>query len=172
MMCEMYSTKIKSPMETIIVRPGNLYGPYDKYTLQDSKVIAALIRRAIERESPFKVWGDGLDIKDFLYIDDFIDGLLLAFQGLNKFNIINIASGVAISIRDVISAILDAASYRDAEVVFDSSMPTMIPKRMIDIRKANTLLGWSPKIGIDEGIRLTIAWYRQHYAVATPEEKQ
>ena len=170
LMCEMYSTKIKEPMETIVVRPGNLYGPYDKYTLKDSKVIAALIRRAIERESPFKVWGDGLDIKDFLYIDDFIDGLLLSFQKLNTFDVINIASGVAISIREVIPAILSAANYTNAEVVFDSSMPTMIPKRMIDISKANLLLDWAPKVGIDEGVRLTIEWYRLHYAGDTPEE--
>ncbi len=172
LMCEMYSTKIKAPMETIVVRPGNLYGPYDKYTLKDSKVIAALIRRAIEQDSPFKVWGDGWDIKDFLYIDDFVDGLLLAFERLNKFDVVNIASGQAISIRDVISSILNAANYSNAEVVFDSSMPTMIPKRLIDISKANQLLDWSPRVGIDEGVRRTINWYRLHYSDATPEGTQ
>ena len=66
-MCEMYSSKISNPMKTLVVRPGNLYGPHDKFTKKESKVIAALIRRAIEREDPFVVWGDGFDIKIFLH---------------------------------------------------------------------------------------------------------
>ena len=78
LMCKMYSQKIKKPMETLIIRPGNLYGPFDKFTLKESKVIAALIRRSLEKENPFNVWGDGSDIKDFLYIDDFIEGMLMA----------------------------------------------------------------------------------------------
>ena len=76
LMCNMYSQKIKAPMETLIIRPGNLYGPFDKF-VEGSKVIAALIRRSIEKQT--KVWGDGSDIKDFLYIDDFIEGMLVAF---------------------------------------------------------------------------------------------
>jgi GDP-L-fucose synthase len=170
LMCEIYSTKISSPMETLVIRPGNLYGPYDKFTKKESKVIAALIRRAIDLEAPFKVWGDGFDIKDFLYIDDFIDGMLLAFQKINQFDAINIASGVPISIRDTLSLILESAGYSHAKVEFDSSMPTMIPKRLIDISKAQKELNWEPKIGIDMGLKNTIRWYRDYYSKFTPEQ--
>ena len=75
LMCEMYAKKISKPMPTLIVRPGNLYGPGDKFKRNESKVIAALIRKASEKENPFVVWGDGEDIKDFLFIDDFIEAL-------------------------------------------------------------------------------------------------
>ena len=68
-MCGMYASKIENPMDILIVRPGNLYGPFDKFTLKESKVIAALIRRAVQRDNPFTVWGDGSDMKDFLFID-------------------------------------------------------------------------------------------------------
>lgn len=169
LMCEMYSTKIKVPMETIVVRPGNMYGPNDKYTLKDSKVIAALIRRAIERDSPFKVWGDGMEIKDFLFIDDFIEGLLIVFQGFKGFEMINIASGTPLSIRQAITAILEATNYSDAKVIFDRSMPTMIPKRLINIDKALKDFGWKPRINFNEGIKRTVNWYREHYGNLAPE---
>ena len=74
--CEIFSHKIKSNLSCIVVRPGNLYGPFDKFTKREAKVIPALIRRTIEKENPFEVWGDGKDLKDFLYIDDFIESIV------------------------------------------------------------------------------------------------
>ena len=158
--CDMYSNKIKEPMKTLVVRPGNLYGPYDKFDWEKSKVIPAIIRRAIERHSPFEVWGDGMDLKDFLFIDDLIDGLLLAMEKLDDFEPINIASGIPITIREVLAEILISADYKNANVQFDSSMPTMIPKRIIDISLANKRLGFEPKVNIKDGIKQTIDWYR------------
>jgi GDP-L-fucose synthase len=99
--CDMYASKINKPMKTIVVRPGNLYGPHDKFDWEKSKVIPALIRRAVEKHDPFEVWGDGMDLKDFLYIDDYIDGMLLAMEKLDDFQPINIANGLAVTIRDI-----------------------------------------------------------------------
>lgn len=171
LMCQMYSQKIKQPMETLVIRPGNLYGPYDKYTLKESKVIAALIRRAVERQNPFIVWGDGLDIKDFLYIDDFIDGVMLAFQHDISFDILNIASGQPVSIQQVVKEILAATNNQHATVQYDPSQPTMIPKRLIDITKISSNLQWSPKTPLSDGLRSTIAWYREAYATRLPETR-
>ena len=168
--CEIFASKIKNPMKTIVVRPGNLYGPYDKFDWEKSKVIPALIRRAVEKHDPFSVWGDGMDLKDFLYIDDYIDGMLLAMQKLDEFRPINIASGQAVTIQDVLGEILRSASFQDASIVYDSSRPTMIPKRMIDISLANELLGWSPKVSIKEGIQRTVDWYKVTYKSKTPDE--
>jgi GDP-L-fucose synthase len=168
-MCEMYSIKIKSPMETLVVRPGNLYGPFDKFTWAESKVIAALVRRAIEKQNPFEVWGDGLDLKDFLYIDDFTEGLLLAFAKSDHFMAINIASGIPVTIREVLAVILKAAGHNDAEVEFDSTKPTMIPKRMIDIARMQQLTGWSPGTNLADGINKTMAWYKDFFQDKTPE---
>ena len=169
MMCEMYSNKIKSPMETLVIRPGNLYGPFDKYTRAESKVIAALVRRAIERQNPFEVWGDGLDLKDFLYIDDFTEGMLLAFAKSDHFMPINIASGIPVTIRDVLGVILKTAGHNGAQVKFDSTKPTMIPKRMIDISKMQQLTGWTPETNLTEGIAKTIDWYKKFFQDKTPE---
>jgi GDP-L-fucose synthase len=170
LMCEMYSTKISNPMKTLVVRPGNLYGPFDKFTLKESKVIAALIRRAIEREDPFVVWGDGLDIKDFLYIEDFIDGLVLAFEQTNDFQPVNIASGRPVTIREVLNIILDVADYKNNSIKYDSSKPTMIPKRMIDIGRISQITKWSPNTNLKDGIQKTVDWYRETYYSRTPED--
>jgi len=169
LMCEMYATKINKPMPTLIVRPGNLYGPLDKYKKSESKVIAALIRRAYEKENPFEVWGDGEDIKDFLYIDDFIDALLETFPKSNNFDIFNIASGVPVTIKEVLKHIIDISNNGDIEVNFDTTKPTMIPKRMIDISKISRLIGWNPKTSINQGLKLTFEWYADTYRDVTPE---
>jgi len=169
LMCEMYATKISKPMPTLIVRPGNLYGPLDKYKKNESKVIAALIRRAYEKENPFKVWGDGEDIKDFLYIDDFIDALLETFPRSNNFEIFNIASGIPVTIKEVLKYIIDISNNGALEVNFDATKPTMIPKRMIDISKINKLIGWYPKTSINQGLKLTFEWYSDTYRDVTPE---
>lgn len=168
-MCEMYSNKIKAPMETLVVRPGNLYGPFDKYTWTESKVIAALVRRAIEKQNPFEVWGDGLDLKDFLYIDDFTEGMLLAFAKSDYFMPINIASGIPVTIRDVLEVILNTAGHDDAQVTFDTTKPTMIPKRMIDISKMQQLTGWGPETNLTDGIAKTMDWYKKFFEEKTPE---
>ena len=170
--CEMYSNRIKEPMKTIVVRPGNLYGPYDKFDWEKSKVIPAIMRRAIERHDPFEVWGDGMDLKDFLYIDDCIDGLILAMENLDEFEPINIASGIPVTIRDVLIQILKSADYDDADVQYDSSKPTMIPKRMIDISLAKEKLGFEPKVSLQDGIHKTVQWYKEYYKNSSPEDKK
>jgi len=170
--CEMYTNRIREPMKTVVVRPGNLYGPYDKFDWEKSKVIPAIMRRAIERHDPFEVWGDGMDLKDFLYIDDCIDGLILAMENLDEFEPINIASGIPVTIRDVLTQILKSADYDDADVQYDSSKPTMIPKRMIDISLAKEKLGFEPKVSLQDGIHKTIQWYKEYYKNSSPEDKK
>ena len=170
--CEMYSNRIKEPMKTIVVRPGNLYGPYDKFDWEKSKVIPAIMRRAIERHDPFEVWGDGMDLKDFLYIDDCIDGLILAMENLDEFEPINIASGIPVTIRDVLIQILKSADYDDSDVQYDSSKPTMIPKRMIDISLAKEKIGFEPKVPLHDGIYKTVQWYKEYYKNSSPEDKK
>ena len=170
--CDMYSSRIKEPMKTVVVRPGNLYGPFDKFDWEKSKVIPAIMRRAIEKHNPFEVWGDGMDLKDFLYIDDLVDGLILAMEKLEEFEPINIASGVPVTIRDVLSEILKSADYEDADVQYDSSKPKMIPKRMIDISLAKEKLGFKPKVSLEDGIQRTVDWYRDFYKNSIPENSQ
>lgn len=163
-MCDMYSNKIKNKMNTLVVRPGNLYGPYDKFDWENSKVIAALIRRFVEKNNPIEVWGDGEDIKDFLYIDDFVD-LMLRYISLDTIgDIINIASGEPITIKKIVNIIekLESPNYSSKpQIIFDSSKPTMIPIRLIDISKLKSKIKWSQLINIESGLLKTIEWYKE-----------
>ncbi|OGL41507.1 MAG: hypothetical protein A2043_09530 [Candidatus Schekmanbacteria bacterium GWA2_38_9] len=159
-MCEMYSTKIKKPMQTLIIRPANLYGPFDNFDQETSHVLPALIRRVVERQNPMKIWGDGSDIKDFIYIDDYIDGLLLAMEKIENFDVINIASGNQYVLRDLLEIIIDIDGYKNAEIIYDTSKPTMIPKRLIDPSKIEKMLGFKAETPIRVGLKKTIDWYR------------
>jgi GDP-L-fucose synthase len=159
-MCEMYSTKIKKPMQTIIIRPGNIYGPLDDFDWETSHVLPALIRRVVERHDPIEVWGDGSDIKDFIYIDDFVDALVRAMEMINWFEILNIASGKEYCLRNLLHLILQLDGYESARISYDTSKPIMIPKRLINVSRAKRILNFEATTPIDVGLKRTIDWYR------------
>ncbi len=160
-LCEMYATKIKNPMKIVVVRPANIYGPYDDFEWETSHVIPALIRKVVERHKLIEVWGDGNDVKDFIYIGDLIEGVLLAMEKIETFNPVNIATGKSCTVKEVLNAILAADSYQDAKITFNSTKPTMIPKRLIDTLKAKNILGFEAKTPLIEGIKRTVEWYRK-----------
>jgi len=162
-MCEMYSTKIKEPMTTIVVRPGNLYGDYDDYEWDTSHSTAALIRRVVERHAPLVVWGDGSDLKDLTYITDLVDGMMTAMEKLDEFTIVNIAAGQSYTIKETLQTILEVDGYKDADVQYDLTKPTMIKSRLIDITKAKELLDFDPKHDLKSGIEKAIKHYRETY---------
>ena len=157
---EIYSKKIKSNrMVTIVVRPGNLYGPYDKFEEEKSKVIPSLIKKVVERHNPLSVWGDGNDLKDFLYVDDFVDAIIEIISKVDQYIILNIASGKGVTIKEILNKIIRIEKAENLKINFDTSMPTMIPKRLINIEKAKRLINFNPKIGLEEGLSRTISWY-------------
>ncbi len=161
-MCKIYATKIKNPMKTVIIRPSNIYGDYDDFEWETSHVIPALIRKVVERHKPIEVWGDGNDIKDLIYIDDFINGLLMVANNIEEFMEINIGTGEGNSIKNALKIMLEVEKYEDVNIVFNSSKPTMIPKRIINIEKAKNVLGFKVKISLKEGIKKTIEWYKKN----------
>lgn len=158
--CEMYATKIAKPMKVCVVRPANIYGEFDDFEWETSHVIPALIRKIVERHKPLEVWGDGNDLKEFIYVQDFIDGMLLAMEKIEGSDPINIATGYPCTVKDVLNVLLKVDNFSDANIVFDASKPTMIPKRLIDISKAKHLLGFDPKVSLEEGLKKTVTWYR------------
>lgn len=160
-LCRMYSEKLKNPMMTVVLRPSNIYGPYDDFDFQTSHVMAALIRKVIERHSPLEVWGTGNDIRDWIYIDDFIDAMILATKKINSYNPINIALGEGHSIKNALQMILEIDGYTDAKVKYNLSKPSMIPIRLIDTTKSESILGFKPKINLKAGIEKTMEWYRK-----------
>lgn len=159
-LCRTYAEKIARPMQTVVVRPSNIYGPFDKFDFGVSHVTAALLRRVVERQSPLEVWGTGNDIRDLLYVDDFIDGLVAAAATDLPFLAVNICAGRGYAVREVLQTLLEVDGYTDANVTFDASRPSTVPVRLMDDRLARETLGFQAKVPLAEGLRRTIAWYR------------
>ncbi len=159
-MCEQYSTKIKKPMTTVVCRPANMYGPMDDFEWETSHVLPAFIRRIVERHDPIKIWGDGSDVKDLIFVEDFVEGALLSLVKTEVFDIFNIASGKAITLKECLQMLIELDDYKGAKVEFDLTKPVMIPKRLIDTAKAKTKLGFEAKTPMREGLKKTLEYYR------------
>lgn len=161
-LCRIYAQKIKNPMPTVVIRPSNVFGPYDDFDFRTSHMMAALIRRVVERHQPLEVWGTGDDVKDLIFIDDFIEGMLLAFEHPSDYLAVNIASGQGYSVKQILQMILEVDGYPDAKVRFDPSKPMMIPIRLVATGLAKERLKFEAHTPLREGIRRTVEWYRQH----------
>ena len=157
-LCEMYKEK----MNISIIRPGNLYGPHDKFDKSRSKVIPSLIKK-FEENKTIEVWGRGEDIKDFIYIDDFNDALLkLVDKNKDRFSIFNIAYGKSISLKKIINFLKKIYNIDSSRIKFNKTKPSMIPIRRISNRKLNLLINHKNKFDYRKGITETIKWYKKN----------
>jgi GDP-L-fucose synthase len=161
-LCKIYAQKIKKPMPVTVVRPSNAYGPFDKFDPGKSHVTAAILQKVVSRQNPIEVWGTGDDLRDLIYIDDLIEGMLLAMKNPDDYSVYNIASEKVYSVKDLLKILLKIDKYEDAKVVFDPSKPTTIPVRVIDCTKAKKELGFSIKVGLEDGLSRTVDWYRKN----------
>ena len=149
----------KSNMGIAICRPTAVYGRHDDFDPKTSHVIPALIRRAVEKENPFVVWGTGEEIRDFLHITDLVRGCLLLLEKHAVCDPVNIGYGKSVTIKEIVEIIINAAGHGNAEIVFDASKPTTIPVRMVDTTKAEKLLGFVPSVSTVKGIKDTVDWF-------------
>jgi len=159
--CEIYSKKLVNKMVTIIVRPGNLYGPRDKFDPLKSKVIPSLIRKIFESSGKLDVWGDGNDIKDFLYIDDFTKAIEKIVFKLNNHCTLNIASGKSVTIKKIIKLIFEITNKKNYKINYQKNQPSMIPVRKIDISLVKKKINWAPSTELKSGLKKTIEWYKK-----------
>jgi len=150
---------MKSKLQIAMTRPSAVYGPHDDFDALKSHVIPALIRKAVARMEPFEVWGDGSEVRDFLYVTDLVQGGLLALEKYATCEPFNLGSGTGNSIADVVRILLRLTGRQDAQPVFDATKPTTIPFRMVDISKARTLLGYDPKVSLEAGLAMTLQWF-------------
>lgn len=160
-LCRLYEEKLKPPMPTVVLRPSNIYGPGDDFDFATSHMLAALIRKVVERHDPLKVWGTGEDVRDLVYIDDMVDALILAAEKIDRHDAVNVALGKGYRVKDVLRMILDIDGYKNARLEFDPGQPTTIPKRLMDTTKAEAVLGFKAKTSLEEGLKKTIEWYRK-----------
>jgi GDP-L-fucose synthase len=149
----------------ISAMPTNIYGPYDNFDLSDAHVLPALIRKFHEAarrgDRAVTVWGTGSPRREFLHTDDLADACLFLMSHYEGATHINVGTGVDGSIRELAETIRRVAAP-GVEIVFDSSKPDGMPRKLLDVSKINAL-GWKAKIGLEEGIRSTVAWFAEHY---------
>ncbi len=154
-------------LSVAIARPYNAYGPRDNFDPTSSHVIPALIRRVCAGENPLRVWGSGGQTRTFLYVTDFVEGLLATAERHPHADPVNVGSTEEITIRDLATRIVELAGAR-LTVEFDPSRPAGQPRRTCDTRKAERVLGFRAEVPLREGLARTIEWYRTRSPLVQP----
>jgi GDP-L-fucose synthase len=147
----------------VYLLPVNLYGPRDNFDLETSHVIPALIRKMIEAqdrgEREIVLWGDGSPTREFLYVDDCAEGIVLAAERYDGSEPVNLGTGQEISIRELAELIGDLTGFH-GEIVWDTSKPNGQPRRQLDVSRARELFGFEAHTTLRDGLQRTIEWYR------------
>ena len=150
-------------LNAIFLLPTNLYGPGDNFDLETSHVIPALIRKMLEAEGEVVLWGDGTPTREFLYVDDCVEGLVLAAERYDRPEPVNLGAGHEISIRDLAVLIAEVTGYA-GRIVWDTEKPNGQPRRSVNATRARELFGFEARTALREGIERTVAWYRSAVA--------
>jgi GDP-L-fucose synthase len=149
----------------IYLLPVNLYGPRDNFNLQTSHVIPALIRKCVEAQErgdkQVVLWGDGSPTREFLYVEDAAQGILLAAERYNGSEPVNLGSSIEISIRDLAELIAQLTGF-EGQFVWDTSKPNGQPRRALDTSRAEQYFGFRAQMPFEEGLKRTIEWYRNN----------
>jgi GDP-L-fucose synthase len=153
----------------IVTIPGNIYGPYDNFDLENAHVIPALVRKFVEatkRSSrAVEVWGSGKPTRDFVYGGDVAEGILRAGEVYGSSELVNLSSGTETSICKVVETIAGITGF-EGEIIWNQSRPDGQARRMFDVSKAKRELGFRTRTSLREGLELTVDWYCAHRAEA------
>jgi len=157
-MCQAYNKQYGTNF--ISVMPTNLYGPGDNFDLETSHVLSALIRKFHEAKlsgQPVTVWGTGTPRREFLYVNDLAEACIFLMNCYDGEDIINIGTGLDISIKELAGFISEVIGYR-GEIIFDTGKPDGMQRKLLDVTRINSL-GWKAKTDLREGIEKTYKWY-------------
>jgi GDP-L-fucose synthase len=149
----------------VYLMPTNLYGPGDKFHPAVSHVIPALIKKCVDAEEAgadhIEVWGTGSASREFLYVDDAAEGIVLAAERYDDGDPVNLGTNEEMPIRELVEVIREVVGF-DGEVRWDATKPDGQPRRMLDTSRAEKFFGFKAKVGFEQGLRDTIAWYEQN----------
>jgi len=149
---------------SIFLLPVNLYGPRDNFDPESSHVIPALIKKCFDairnKEDKIVVWGDGTPTREFLYVEDAAEAIVLASERYNKNDPVNIGAGFEISIKDLVKLIAKLTGFH-GRIIWDKTKPNGQPRRQLDTTKAEKEFGFKAKTSFEEGLKKTVEWYRQ-----------
>jgi GDP-L-fucose synthase len=150
-------------LDAIFLLPTNLYGPRDSFDLETSHVIPALIRKMVEADDEVVLWGDGSPTREFLYVDDCVEGLVLAAERYDGSEPVNLGASREISIRELAELIAEVTGY-EGTITWDTEKPNGQPRRSVDGSRARELFGFQARTPLREGLERTVAWYRSAVA--------
>jgi GDP-L-fucose synthase len=148
-------------LNTIFLLPANLYGPRDNFHETHAHVIADLIRKLSSGDVEVVLWGDGSPTREFLYVEDCVEGFLLAAERYDGPEPVNLGAGKEISIKELADVVADVVGFK-GKIVWDTAMPNGQPRRSIDATRARELFGFEARTPLREGLERTFAWYREH----------
>ena len=161
-LCQAYRAQFG--FAAISLMPTNLYGPGDNFDLSSSHVLPALLRKIheakIEGKPHVTVWGTGSPRREFLHVDDLASAAVFLMQNYDRGEIVNVGVGHDISIAELARLISKVIGY-DGAIVYDTSKPDGTPRKLLDVTRL-ARLGWQPSISLEDGIRSTYFWFRQH----------
>jgi len=161
-MCQSYRQQYG--LNAIYLLPVNLYGPRDNFDLHSSHVIPALIRKCVEarnaRADHITAWGTGTASREFLFVDDAAEGIVLATEKYNDADPVNLGAGREITIKELTELVARLAGFA-GKIVWDPSKPDGQPRRCLDTTRARERFGFAAKTGLEEGLKKTIAWYER-----------
>lgn len=150
-------------LNAICLLPVNLYGPRDNFDLEMSHVIPAMIRKFLEAKrdglSEVVLWGDGSPTREFLFVDDCVEGLMCAAERYDESDPVNLGAGFEISIRTLAEQVARFTEFAGT-IRWDASRPNGQPRRMLDTTRARERFGFSAKVSLEEGLKRTIDWYK------------
>jgi len=154
-------------IDVVHLLPVNLYGPRDNFHPTNAHVIPDLIRKMSESPEKVVLWGDGSPTREFLYVEDAVEGLVLGAERYDGDEPVNLGTGAEISIRDLAELIAELTGF-EGEIVWDTSMPNGQPRRALDTSRAKELFGFEARTPLRAGLEKTIAWYRAQAPVHAP----
>ena len=137
------------------VRFVTAYGPRENET----HAIIALIYKAVNKMDPYEIWGNGQQERDFTYVEDIVEGTILAAENISDGTPVNLGTGQRYKIIDVVKIMCDIIGWHPSEFKFETSMPVGAVSRALDNTRAQQLLGWNPRFTLEEGLRRTMEWY-------------
>lgn len=165
MLTQLQAYRAQYGFEGIFLLPVNLYGPRDNFDLHTSHVIPALIRKCAEAKaagrSEIVLWGDGTPTREFLYVEDAAEGLLLAAERYDGDLPINLGTGEEIAIANLAAVIADEVGF-EGKIIWDSSKPNGQPRRCLDVTRARELFGFEAAHDLRHGLSKTVAWFKEN----------
>jgi GDP-L-fucose synthase len=168
-LCDFFSNQIHNPMQCVIIRPSNAYGPNDKYDYEKCHVTPANIRKVADGLNPIPVWGDGTEVRDVIHVDDMVNGFITVAEKVDTYDIYNVSYGEGYTVMEVLNTIKEIEGNTNP-INFVNNKAPMIPVRLLDNTKLKNL-GWTPKYDLESGLRDALRWYKENKHQFNPDSK-